>query len=946
MTKPIGQTFFVSDAPGGAAGAYITAVDIYFKSVSTKYGIELQIRSTENGYPTPNRLPFGSSVVLPTDRWSDTKYIEFSQYGRNGFYPETYPLGRGLGGDDLYPPVLVASDDASQKTSFIFDTPVYVETGKAYAIVLIPVGGNPDFEVWTAKIGDQDVTHPQVSIYNNNDVGDLFISSNDITWAPILNEDMKFLIYCAKFTSNYGAAYFWSPEEERIYFEDKNGKFLTRENLAFGNGYVNNCVLTVGSVSGTFNVGDTVWQNISGANVVGKIYSWSSPTMKLSNTSGNFTAGALYDTQTSATATISAYSQNVVCTAVSNTISVPDGNYFTTGNFIYLSNKNETITEVFKITAKTSTTLQLHTNPSFNAIDGYIGYVYGNFNYNAKFSGFAKELDDTTLRASLDNANPNATYNLTSLTNDDARIIGLTSKASAKFIGTFDAEYNAITPNFLYTPVPNTTINFSFQGILNDGNYTIDPTAIPVVPGRVNELIDNERIFMSRSSEWTKFPTGRKGWRSFVIKTEFYSDNNKVSPIIDKQGTNLTYTYNYVANNSMLNGVYLSVNNHSNIISPGTIIYQDTFGNTVSGTVYESNSTYIMVNNLEGIFSPGKNYYFSNSVTGFVKDATKFSESFNNGYRYNSRYISKNVVLASGQDSEDIRVYLTSYRPANTDFAIYGKFINSADKGSFDKKNWTRLVEISPSSLQSSKVNVDDRVELVYGLPKSIELFTDSQRCRTDSLKLHVTSTEGISNGDFIYIGANTNVKRFNANTAVDNSTEFITLSYQNFANGAEILYTTAYGNTVLGGLANNTTYYVVQANTLGIKLSDTIGGSPKNITAVSTVASNGHYLTEQVQNFNVRKVVFVVNATAVTLDNYPTFTNSNNFVGIVPNIEAKSSAFLYDKNNYIARYVSNLGNGGIYDSYIQYAIKIVPLADSSSLVPRASDMRVLSLQI
>jgi hypothetical protein len=35
-----------------------------------------------------------------------------------------------------------------------------------------------------------------------------------------------------------------------------------------------------------------------------------------------------------------------------------------------------------------------------------------------------------------------------------------------------------------------------------------------------------------------------------------------------------------------------------------------------------------------------------------------------------------------------------------------------------------------------------------------------------------------------------------------------------------------------------------------------------------------------------------------------------------------------------------------IYDSYKTFAIKIVPISDSSSLVPRAKDMRAIALQV
>ena len=65
--KPIGQTFYVNQPGNGIPGVFVTKVDLYFKKVSSIYGIELQIRTTDNGVPTVERLPFASKFLFPTD---------------------------------------------------------------------------------------------------------------------------------------------------------------------------------------------------------------------------------------------------------------------------------------------------------------------------------------------------------------------------------------------------------------------------------------------------------------------------------------------------------------------------------------------------------------------------------------------------------------------------------------------------------------------------------------------------------------------------------------------------------------------------------------------------------------------------------------------------------------------------------------------------------------
>lgn len=73
----------------------------------------------------------------------------------------------------------------------------------------------------------------------------------------------------------------------------------------------------------------------------------------------------------------------------------------------------------------------------------------------------------------------------------------------------------------------------------------------------------------------------------------------------------------------------------------------------------------------------------------------------------------------------------------------------------------------------------------------------------------------------------------FNSETAVSNTNDFITISSNPFANGDSLLYSNNTG-AAIGGLSNNTTYYVVAANSTGVKLASTRNGSAIDLTSVS----------------------------------------------------------------------------------------------------------------
>lgn len=88
--------------------------------------------------------------------------------------------------------------------------------------------------------------------------------------------------------------------------------------------------------------------------------------------------------------------------------------------------------------------------------------------------------------------------------------------------------------------------------------------------------------------------------------------------------------------------------------------------------------------------------------------------------------------------------------------------------------------------------------------------------------------------------------KTFNANTqGVDEGNDFIIVSSNKYQDNDYIKYLVTAGNTAITPLTNNTSYYVVSANSTGIKLSTTKGGTPANLVIV-VADESGHSLTGQ----------------------------------------------------------------------------------------------------
>ena len=181
------------------------------------------------------------------------------------------------------------------------------------------------------------------------------------------------------------------------------------------------------------------------------------------------------------------------------------------------------------------------------------------------------------------------------------------------------------------------------------------------------------------------------------------------------------------------------------------------------------------------------------------------------------------------------------------------------------------------------------------------------------------------------------------ANTSdINNSTGFITITNANtyLTANQELYYYVPTGNTAIPGLTGNSYYYVAAANSTGITLSNTVGGSVIVLTASGSSQEN-HYLQTTVfsLNFAPGSVISIAGdeqtVTSVANNTYLT-------VG-TPWTSTATNANVYIQTNAGLTYLNS--NSALYTTYIQFQIKIVLQANSSSLVPLLQSVQALALQ-
>lgn len=119
-----------------------------------------------------------------------------------------------------------------------------------------------------------------------------------------------------------------------------------------------------------------------------------------------------------------------------------------------------------------------------------------------------------------------------------------------------------------------------------------------------------------------------------------------------------------------------------------------------------------------------------------------------------ARGISKTIKF--GRTAEDVIVYLTAYRPANTDIKVYARLYNEQDPEAPDDKQWS-ILELQ-NDIYSSAADKNDYVELEFHLPQWPETNTAIAGTITASnnssnlVGVGTTFTSDLANNDLIRI--------------------------------------------------------------------------------------------------------------------------------------------------------------------------------------------------
>ena len=164
---PLAQSFFVKDD----SGVFLTSCEVFFASVDeNNLPVTFQLRTMQNGLPTTKVIPFSEVDMSPSD--------------------------------------ITISNDGSIGTTFNFKSPVYVEGGIEYCMVLL--SDSTQYSVFISRVGEVDLI-TQAFISQQPTLGSLFKSQNASTWEPSQWEDLKYNLYRADFSTT-GSIELYNPD--------------------------------------------------------------------------------------------------------------------------------------------------------------------------------------------------------------------------------------------------------------------------------------------------------------------------------------------------------------------------------------------------------------------------------------------------------------------------------------------------------------------------------------------------------------------------------------------------------------------------------------------------------------------------------------------------------------------------------------------------------------
>lgn len=402
-------------------------------------------------------------------------------------------------------------------------------------------------------------------------------------------------------------------------------------------------------------------------------------------------------------------------------------------------------------------------------------------------------------------------------------------------------------------------------------------------------------------------------------------------------GTGISYSYTGIVKsgaNYLVNGTNPSVRNGTENSFNDTERVIPSYSNSKTALPAKSSisiTAYLQSNN--DYVTPMLDQSLSQAmvVTNHLDgvNANVYMEYFNTG-QIATKYVSKPVVLATGQDAEDIKVYITAWRPPQTDLKVYAKFLSAQDSAPLTQKTWTLLTNDNPT-VYSDAGDKTNLIEYSFSLQNTVNDPTLYLR-GTGTITGNVNSTQISGSLESIF---NTQLQ---PNKILYNSSNLVIGTISSITNSTALLLTSNslvntageifnYADSVIPPQTNaflNLTNLVQKSGTVAV--SNTSALVTGTSTAFNTELAISNYISV---NGEQKYIVSIANSTSMTVDSPFSVSNTGiTYSQLLPN------GLTYTD-----------GNGTTYVKYKTFQIKMTMHSDNLVFTPHAHDLRAIALQ-
>ena len=464
---PLAQSFLV-DTVGGL---FVTSVELYIGAKDDNLPITVQIRHMQNGSPTQKILPFGEKTLNPSD--------------------------------------VTTTSDGSSSTKFTFPSPVFLESGNEYCVVVM--SNSNVYTCWVSEMGKQDIATNDF-IDQQPYAGTLFKSQNNSTWTADQLKDLKLKINRAKFTTSTPA---------NIRFDNAS----TQTDILG-----NNPIEVIGGgktyrvVHYSHGMYDDANQNITIGGVVGdrlnSVFCFSDDTIAHSG-GGSMTADTQTLSQTSTSGSGTGLTAEITTSTSASTAVVikNPGQGYAVNDTVVFTKDSKTLT--FTVAAVADT---LGGTP--------VQYISDTFDVSEMSSAFKADIDEylISIPSSVWPARSDGNASTSNIQASFEDAIGGGSSVTASYNAYFDTIQTAV-PSI---QLPNTTISSTFLAVgatqpnqANQG-FTLDTVSNNLVHND-NVFLQSPKLVLSSINETNEL----SGGKSLRITTQLTSTADNVSPVID-----------------------------------------------------------------------------------------------------------------------------------------------------------------------------------------------------------------------------------------------------------------------------------------------------------------------------------------------------------------------------------------------------------------------------